>query len=75
MDTFWNEARKRVIDAIAQEGFGVLSEIVMQKTLKKIGVEWPGYKILGACNPKFVHKTLQSEPHIGVQCYIAPTEG
>lgn len=66
LNTSMHDSRERVVAALTQEGFGVLTEIDVQETLKKkIGVDWPGYKILGACNPAFAHKALQAEPHIG----------
>jgi uncharacterized protein (DUF302 family) len=61
-----HEARERVAKALRKEGFGILTEIDVQGTLKKkIGADWPGYRILGACNPEFAYKALQTEPHIG----------
>ena len=52
---------------LKKEGFGVLTEIDVKKTLKtKIDVDFKKYKILGACNPHFAHKALLSEDKIGV---------
>ncbi|MCB9270538.1 MAG: DUF302 domain-containing protein [Lewinellaceae bacterium] len=52
---------------LKKEGFGVLTEIDVQSTLKnRIDVDFKKYKILGACNPHFAHKALLSEDKIGV---------
>ncbi|SRR5581483_216073 len=62
----YERALERVTQELAKEGFGVLSEIDVAATLKKkLGVDVPPYKILGACNPQFAHRALQVEPQIG----------
>ncbi len=59
-------AAAKVTEALKQEGFGILSEIDVQKTLKaKIDVDFRPYRILGACNPGFAHKALLAEDKIG----------
>lgn len=60
------QALERVMQELAKEGFGVLTEIDVAATLKKkLGVDVPAYRILGACNPEFAHRALQVEPQIG----------
>jgi len=60
------QAIERVTQALAKEGFGVLTEIDVAATLKKkLGKDMPPYKILGACNPQFAHQAIEAEPQIG----------
>jgi uncharacterized protein (DUF302 family) len=57
----------KVTDELKKEGFGILSEIDVQETLKKkLDVDFRKYKILGACNPPNAYKALQAEENIGV---------
>ena len=63
----FDEAIAQVTAQLKKEGFGVLTEIDIKKTLKsKIDVHFKKYVILGACNPHFAYKALQSEDKIGV---------
>jgi uncharacterized protein (DUF302 family) len=63
----FNEAVQKTIDELKKEGFGVLTEINIDETLKKkINVDFKKYKILGACNPEFAYKALKSEDKIGL---------
>ncbi len=63
----FDETIERTIEALKAQGFGVLSDIDVQKALKeKIGVDFRPYRILGACNPGFAHQALQKEDKIGV---------
>lgn len=66
LDIPFAEAKDRAVAALESEGFGVLTTIDVQATLKKkLDVDFPGYLILGACNPHFAYQALQAENKIG----------
>ena len=63
----FDEAVETVKTELGKEGFGVPSEINMQQTFKmKLDVDFRKYLILGACNPEFAHRAVQSEKNLGV---------
>ncbi|MGB4414496.1 MAG: DUF302 domain-containing protein [Paludibacter sp.] len=65
-DYAFEEAVEKVTEELKKEGFGILSEIDVQATLKKkLDVDFRKYRILGACNPPFAYKALQAEDKIG----------
>lgn len=60
-------ARARVADALKQEGFGILTEIDVQATLKaRLDLDFRRYVILGACNPTLAHQALSTDLGIGL---------
>ena len=62
----FDEAIEKVTEELKKEGFGVLTEIDVQATLKKkLDVNFKKYQILGACNPPFAHEALKAENKIG----------
>jgi uncharacterized protein (DUF302 family) len=67
IDVPYEQAVEEVREALAEEGFGVLTEIDVKATLKeKLDVDFKPYIILGACNPPLAYKTLQVEEQIGL---------
>lgn len=62
----FESVKKKVVDELQKEGFGVLTEIDVQATFKKkLDVDFRKYQILGACSPSFAHKALTAEDKVG----------
>ena len=62
----FDAAVQRVVEALKQEGFGIITEIDVKDTLKKkINVDFHRYRILGACNPTLAYEALQLEDKVG----------
>ena len=67
LDQPYEQALDRVVGALKEEGFGVLTRIDVHDTLKeKIDVDFRKYSILGACNPPLAHQALSSRPDVGL---------
>jgi uncharacterized protein (DUF302 family) len=65
-DASFDEVDTRTRKALADQGFGVLTEIDVRKTMKaKLDVDMPDYRILGACNPKMAYQAIGIEPRVG----------
>ncbi len=63
----FDEALKKVEDELKKEGFGILNRIdVKGKFKEKLGIDFPRYQILGACNPKMAHKAISVEFNVGL---------
>ena len=67
LDEPYEAALPRVVEALKAEGFGVITEIDVKKTMKdKLDVDVRPHMILGACNPKLAHAAMEIEPDLGV---------
>ena len=63
----FERAIERVTEELAKEGFGILTEIDVQATLKKkLDLESKPYRILGSCNPHLAHQAITAEPDVGI---------
>ena len=63
----FEECEARIKESLMEQGFGVLTEIDIQKAFQeKLGIEFSRYRILGACNPQLAHEALGLEEHVGL---------
>ena len=66
LETSLEGAIQRATERLKEEGFGIITQIDVKETLRaKIGVDFRGYRILGACNPQLAHEALQIEDKVG----------
>lgn len=78
VDCSLEEAEQRTREEFAEEGFGVLTEIDVRETFReKLDIDYPGYKILGICNPPNAKESLELEKELGLllPCKVIVFEG
>jgi len=67
IDLSFDDALVKVTDELKKEGFGILTTIDAQEKFKeKLNIDFPKYKILGACNPAMAHKAISMEWNVGL---------